>query len=58
MTRLSHVLAYGSTAFTILTHFKRAFNLRNMFIESFADNLNCRTFFNKKKKEINFHAVV
>lgn len=48
MTVLSHVLAYNSTAFTILTHFMRVFNLRNMFIMPFVDNLSSRIFFNKK----------
>jgi hypothetical protein len=50
MTPLSHVLAYNSTAFPILTHFMRVFNLRNMFIMPFTDNLSSRIFFNKKKK--------
>lgn len=49
MTVLSHVLAYNSTAFTILTHFMRVFNLRNMFIMPFVDNLSSRIFFNKKR---------
>lgn len=54
MTALSHVLAYNSTALgvffplAILTHFMRVFNLQNMFIMPFADNLNSRIFFNKK----------
>lgn len=48
MTPLSHVLAYNSTAFPILTHFMRVFNLQNMFIMPFTDNLNSRIFFNKK----------
>jgi hypothetical protein len=48
MTPLSHVLAYNSTAFPILTHFMRVFNLQNMFIMPFTDNLSSRIFFNKK----------